>query len=150
MEIKLSVNKNKVFEQVQVSSSYNARKRVGDETAQFRMPVIDEDYEHLSSFFDDAKRAFCFFVKDFLVSEYEDSEGDYTIILNVSNAFDVSLTNSVNIGLFRYFVNSIISNWYLYTCKDEAPAYSQLANSCVEDIVIKLRKKRKPIRPEYD
>ena len=70
MEIKLSVNKNKVFEQVQVSSSYNARKRVGDETAQFRMPVIEEDYEHLSSFVDDAKRSFCFFVKDFLVNEY--------------------------------------------------------------------------------
>ena len=91
----------------------------------------------------------CNSLKKVLISE-EETNGEYSLTLGLSTAFDDSLTASMQRSLFSFFVMNITAKWYTFTNKSEATGYASEAATYLEDIMRKAFFKKKPMRPTYD
>lgn len=148
MEIALKVNKEAVYDEVAKTTEYTGAK-MDDEHAYEVISTTDEDKTMLERFWNECKNMVCNSLKKVLVSEVE-AEGDYTLTLGVSTAFDESLTESMQRSLFSFFVMNITAKWYTFANKSEATGYATEAATYIEDIMRKAFFKKKPTRPTYD
>ena len=121
-DIVLTVNKEKVYEEVAQTTSYTGAK-MDDEHAYERIFTTDEDKSMLERFWNESKNTVCNSLKKILLSEIEAS-GEYQLSLGVSSSFDEALTESMNRSLFSFFVMSITAKWYTFTNKEEATGYA--------------------------
>ena len=144
-DIVLTVNKEKVYEEVAQTTSYTGAK-MDDEHAYERIFTTDEDKSMLERFWNESKNTVCNSLKKILLSEIEAS-GEYQLSLGVSSSFDEALTESMNRSLFSFFVMSITAKWYTFTNKEEATGYATEAAIYMEDVMRKAFFKKRPIRP---
>lgn len=149
IEITLTVNKEEVYNEVAQTTSYTGAK-MDDEHAYERIFTTDEDKCMLERFWGECKNTICNSMKKVLSSESESEEGEYSLMLNLSSAFDESLTDSMQRSLFSFFVMNITAKWYTFTNKSEATGYATEAATYIEDIMRKAFFKKKPTRPTYD
>jgi hypothetical protein len=147
-DIVLTVNKEKVYEEVAQTTSYTGAK-MDDEHAYERIFTTDEDKSMLERFWNESKNTVCNSLKKILLSEIEAS-GEYQLSLGVSSSFDEALTESMNRSLFSFFVMSITAKWYTFTNKEEATGYATEAAIYMEDVMRKAFFKKRPIRPTYN
>ena len=147
-DIVLTVNKEKVYEEVAQTTSYTGAK-MDDEHAYERIFTTDEDKSMLERFWNESKNTVCNSLKKILLSEIEAS-GEYQLSLGVSRSFDEALTESMNRSLFSFFVMSITAKWYTFTNKEEATGYATEAAIYMEDVMRKAFFKKRPIRPTYN
>ena len=147
-DIVLTVNKEKVYEEVAQTTSYTGAK-MDDEHAYERIFTTDEDKSMLERFWNESKNTVCNSLKKILLSEIEAS-GEYQLSLGVSSSFDEALTESMNRSLFSFFVMSITAKWYTFTNKEEATGYATEAATYMEDVMRKAFFKKRPIRPTYN
>lgn len=147
-DIVLTVNKEKVYEEVAQTTSYTGAK-MDDEHAYERIFTTDEDKSMLERFWNESKNTVCNSLKKILLSEIEAS-GEYQLSLGVSSSFDEALTESMNRSLFSFFVMSITAKWYTFTNKEEATEYATEAAIYMEDVMRKAFFKKRPIRPTYN
>lgn len=147
-DIVLTVNKEKVYEEVAQTTSYTGAK-MDDEHAYERIFTTDEDKSMLERFWNESKNTVCNSLKKILLSEIEAS-GEYQLSLGVSSSFDEALTESMNRSLFSFFVMSITAKWYTFTNKEEATGYAMEAAIYMEDVMRKAFFKKRPIRPTYN
>lgn len=147
-DIVLTVNKEKVYEEVAQTTSYTGAK-MDDEHAYERIFTTDEDKSMLERFWNESKNTVCNSLKKILLSEIEAS-GEYQLSLGVSSSFDEALTESMNRSLFSFFVMSITAKWYTFTNKEEATGYATEAAIYMEDVMRKAFFKKRPIRPMYN
>ena len=147
-DIVLTVNKEKVYEEVAQTTSYTGEK-MDDEHAYERIFTTDEDKSMLERFWNESKNTVCNSLKKILLSEIEAS-GEYQLSLGVSSSFDEALTESMNRSLFSFFVMSITAKWYTFTNKEEATGYATEAAIYMEDVMRKAFFKKRPIRPTYN
>lgn len=148
MEHILSVNKENVYEEVAKTTSYTGAK-MGDKEAYERIPITDEDRVMLERFWSESKNTICDSLKKFLTDEQE-TEGTYTMTLELSTSFDESLLESMERSLFSFFVMNITAKWYTLANKQEATDYATAAASNIDDIMRKAFFKKKPKRPTYN
>ena len=148
IDIILTVNKEKVYEEVAQTTSYTGAK-MDDEHAYERIFTTDEDKSMLERFWNESKNTVCNSLKKILLSEIEAS-GEYQLSLGVSSSFDEALTESMNRSLFSFFVMSITAKWYTFTNKEEATGYATEAAIYMEDVMRKAFFKKRPIRPTYN
>ena len=148
MEITLKINKEAVYEEVAKTTSYTGAK-MEDGDAYERIFTTDEDVEMLERFWNECKNMVCNSLKKVLVSEVE-ADGEYSLTLGLSTAFDASLTDSMQRSLFSFFVMNITAKWYTFANKSEATGYATEAATYIEDIMRKAFHKKKPTRPTYD
>ena len=148
MEITLNINKEEVYEEVAQTTSYTGAK-MADVNAYERIFTTDEDKTMLERFWRECKNTICNSLKKVLISETE-TDGEYSLTLGLSSAFDDSLTESMERSLFSFFVMNITAKWYTFTNKDEATGYATEAATYVEDIMRKAFFKKRPTRPTYD
>jgi hypothetical protein len=148
IDITLTVNKEKVYEEVAQTTSYTGAK-MDDEHAYERIFTTDEDKSMLERFWNESKNTVCNSLKKILLSEIEASE-EYRLSLGLSNSFDEALTESMNRSLFSFFVMNITAKWYTFTNKEEATGYATEAATYIEDIMRKAFFKKKPTRPTYE
>ena len=120
-----------------------------DEHAYEVISTTDEDKAMLERFWNECKNMICNSLKKVLVSEVE-AEGEYSLTLGLSTAFDESLTESMQRSLFSFFVMNITAKWYTFANKSEATGYATEAATYIEDIMRKAFFKKKPTRPTYD
>lgn len=144
----LTVNKEKVYEEVAQTTSYTGAK-MEDEHAYDRIFTTDEDKSMLERFWNESKNTVCNSLKKILLNEIEAS-GEYQLSLGVSSSFDEALTESMNRSLFSFFVMSITAKWYTFTNKEEATGYATEAAIYMEDVMRKAFFKKRPIRPTYN
>ena len=144
-DIVLTVNKEKVYEEVAQTTSYTGAK-MDDEHAYERIFTTDEDKSMLERFWNESKNTVCNSLKKILLSEIEAS-GEYQLSLGVSSSFDEALTESMNRSLFSFFVMSITAKWYTFTNKEEATGYAMEAAIYMEDVMRKAFFKKRPIPP---
>lgn len=150
MEVTLSLSRSAVFNEVARSSSYTGAKMPDDADAYARIPTVDEDEDELCRFWDESRAEVCRAFIHMLVSEGMCSDGDtYRVVLNVSRSFDMALLPGMELGLFSYFVQRIISKWYVYVNKPEAVGYAESSRNLLEEIKEKAYYKKKPVRPTY-
>ncbi len=148
MEITLKVNKETVYDEVAKTTEYTGAK-MDDEHAYEVISTTDEDKAMLERFWNECKNMVCNSLKKVLVSEVE-AEGEYSLTLGLSTAFDESLTESMQRSLFSFFVMNITAKWYTFANKSEATGYATEAATYIEDIMRKAFFKKKPTRPTYD
>lgn len=149
MEIRLTVKRDAVLDEVQRTTLYTGGKMTGDAGALERIGTVDDDRTELLRFFDECRaevaQAFIRLLSD------ERMEGEtYVLYLNVSVAFDKALLPGMELGLFSYFVQRIASKWYVYANKGEAGDYAAMGKSLLNEIKEKAFYKKQPQRPRYD
>lgn len=120
-----------------------------DEHAYETISTTEEDKSILERFWNECKNMVCNSLKKVLISE-EETNGEYSLTLGLSTAFDDSLTASMQRSLFSFFVMNITAKWYTFTNKSEATGYASEAATYLEDIMRKAFFKKKPMRPTYD
>jgi len=148
IDIILTVNKEKVYEEVAKTTSYTGAK-MDDELAYDRIFTTDEDKCILERFWCESRNTICNSLKKVLLDETEDSS-EYRLSLGLSNSFKKVLKESMQRSLFSFFVMNITAKWYTFTNKEEAAGYATEAATYMEDIMRKAFFKIKPIRPTYE
>ena len=148
MEVTLKINKETVYDEVAKTTEYTGAK-MDDEHAYETISTTEEDKTMLERFWNECKNMVCNSLKKVLVSEVE-ADGEYSLTLGLSTAFDESLTESMQRSLFSFFVMNITAKWYTFANKSEATGYATEAATYIEDIMRKAFHKKKPTRPTYD
>ncbi len=148
INITLTVNKEKVYEEVAQTTSYTGAK-MDDEHAYDRIFTTDEDKSMLERFWNECRNTVCNSMKKVLNLESE-TDGVFSLALELSNSFDEALTASMQRSLFSFFVMNITAKWYTFTNKEEATGYATEAATYLEDIMRKAYFKKRPVRPKYD
>lgn len=148
INITLTVNKEKVYEEVAQTTSYIGAK-MDDEHAYDRIFTTDEDKSMLERFWNECRNTVCNSMKKVLNLESE-TDGVFSLALELSNSFDEALTESMQRSLFSFFVMNITAKWYTFTNKEEATGYATEAATYLEDIMRKAYFKKRPVRPKYD
>jgi hypothetical protein len=148
MEITLRINKEDVYDEVAKTTEYTGAK-MDDEHAYEKISTTEEDKTMLERFWNECKNMVSGSLKRVLVSEVE-MNGEYSLTLGLSTAFDESLTGSMQRSLFSFFVMNITAKWYTFANKSEATGYATEAATYIEDIMRKAFHKKKPTRPTYD
>ena len=148
MEVTLKINKETVYDEVAKTTEYTGAK-MDDEHAYETISTTEEDKTMLERFWNECKNMVCNSLKRVLVSEVE-AEGEYSLTLGLSAAFDESLTESMQRSLFSFFVMNITAKWYTFANKSEATGYATEAATYIEDIMRKAFYKKRPTRPTYD
>ena len=148
MEVTLKINKETVYDEVAKTTEYTGAK-MDDEHAYETISTTEEDKTMLERFWNECKNMVCNSLKKVLVSEVE-ADGEYSLTLGLSAAFDESLTESMQRSLFSFFVMNITAKWYTFANKSEATGYATEAATYIEDIMRKAFHKKKPTRPTYD
>ena len=148
INITLTVNKEKVYEEVAQTTSYTGAK-MDDEHAYDRIFTTDEDKSMLERFWNECRNTVCNSMKKVLNLESE-TDGVFSLALELSNSFDEALTVSMQRSLFSFFVMNITAKWYTFTNKEEATGYATEAATYLEDIMRKAYFKKRPVRPKYD
>lgn len=148
MEVTLTISKEAVYDEVAKTTEYTGAK-MDDEHAYEVISTTDEDKAMLERFWNECKNMICNSMKKVLVSEVEE-DGEYSLTLGLSTAFDESLTESMQRSLFSFFVMNITAKWYTFANKSEATGYATEAATYIEDIMRKAFYKKRPERPTYN
>lgn len=148
IDITFTIDKKSVYEEVAQTTSYTGTK-MDDENAYDRIFTTDEDQSMLERFWNESKNTVCNTTKKLLTSESE-TDGVFTLALQLSASFDEALTESMQRSLFSFFVMNITAKWYTFTNKQEATGYATEAATYLEDIMRKAYFKKKPMRPTYN
>lgn len=150
MEVRITVDKCAVMDEVAKTTSYTGAKMTEDEGAYKRIFTTDEDLAALDRFWNECCVDLCEMLKKNLAGESMTSDGCYVMQLDLSNSFDKTLTGPMEKEAFSYFVTGIVSKWYAYTNKSESGQYATAASSLLEGIHRKACYKRRPTRPTYN
>lgn len=166
MEIKLSISKEDVMQEIAVTTAYTGGKMDNDENALHRISTVDEDENHLERFWEESRADLCqeligLVTFEGMVNNYVPIEPydpahlvcvpkHYELRLDVSKSFDEALLPSMQLSLRSFFVHNIVAKWYIYTNKQEAGDYADKATTLLDDIHRKAVYKKKPTRPTYD
>ncbi len=145
--IELHIYKTQVWDEVAKAAAYTGDKMIGDETAYERIMLTDEDAKVLQRFWEETVSVANDQLKEMLLNSSTVS-GDYSVTLEVSRAYDVNLTPSVEASLRSYFISAIVSKWYMFANKGEAEAYATEALAMMNDVLRKLYSRKRPQRPK--
>lgn len=168
MDITLTIQKSKVYEEVAQTTDYTGSKiEGGGEEAYDRIRTVDADSSELNRFWDECRAEVARVFKRILISEdmygtasatTPSANGDYyKLKLNVASGlsgfgggFNPSLTSGMQLSLFSFFVQAITAKWYTYTNKGEAEGYTVRAVASLDDVKQKAFTQQKPTRPTYN
>lgn len=128
--------------EVAKTTSYQGAK-ASDATAYDRIRTTDEDEELLERYWQESKNLAELILKKFFKSAVETS-ASYSLTLNVSPNFNNAFIPSMHHSLFSFFVESIISKWYLLINKEEAEQATTSTVQHIEDVLQKLYYKLPP------
>ena len=153
MSVTFTVNKANVYTEVAKTTSYAGVKKAADGSLYEQIFTTDEDRLMLERFWNEAANAATDLFKPFLVSASSTTQshgvnlaGNYVAQLEMSSAYDTALNNSVQSSLFSYFVNYIVSQWFIFTNKEEAKGFAQEAAAMILDVKAKIYYRKKPTR----
>lgn len=148
IEITLTLDKSAVYHEVGQTTSYTGAK-MNDDSAYERIFTTDADDSMLDRFWSESKITIANHLKRVLLEE-NDLNGVYSLKIGVSDSFNESLVESMQLSLFSFFVMNITAKWYTFTNKQEAAGYAAEAATYVDDLMRKVFFKKKPARPRYD
>ena len=155
IEITLTVNKLLVYNEVAKTTSYIGAKKVdsNDKEAYDRIRVTSDDRLMLERFWKDAADRLTGTTRLFRtsVSESPSSNGlnlqdNYELKIEVSDAFNHSMIDSIATGMFSYFVQSITSNWLILLNDDSAAVYAAQASVLLQELTDKVYYRLRPQR----
>lgn len=144
----MTIIQNDVLNEVAQTAEYTGDKMTEDSGAYERIRIVDENKDELKRFWDECRAEVAKAFARLLASESMSST-TYILVLNVSTAFDSALTQSMELGLKSYFVQSIVARWYVYANKKEATEYAARAAALLDEVREKAYFKKKPTKPSW-
>lgn len=145
--VNIKIKKSDVYAEVEKTTGYTGAKMDGDGNAYDRIQTTDDDKEVLERFWDEACSATVTQFRQFVTQATTDTTGDFNVGMELSSAYDETLTPSVETSLTSYFVGYIVGKWYKFTNKGESEAYLADAKRMMDDVVAKVYYRKKPKRP---
>lgn len=154
-DITLTVNKRLVYNEVAKTTAYTGAKQMTDEDkdAYERIFTKDDDRLMLERYWNESTDDVTELLKPFIVSVSSHPENggllldnNYEAQLTMSNSFDEQLKDSIESGLFSFFVSIIVSKWFKFTNKDDADSYLKDAAAILQGVAQKLYYRKKPVR----
>lgn len=144
IDITLTVGKSDVMTEVAKTASYVGQKMTGEEGAYDRIRTTDADEEELERFWEEASAEATETFKEFITNV--SNGASYAVGLSLSPRFDVKLQTGMAGSLRSFFINSILSKWFVISNKKEAEVYEAAATTNMKDVVAKMYYKKKPTR----
>lgn len=155
IDVTLTVNKLLVYNEVAKTTAYTGAKQLTDEdqNAYERIFTKDDDRLMLERFWSEAADSATELFKPFIVSVSSHPENgglqldnNYEVQLELSDRFDEQLKDSMESGLFSFFVAMIVGKWFEFTNKDDAESYGKDAIAMLKGVGSKLYHRKKPTR----
>ncbi len=147
--LKITINKERVYEEVAQTTSYTGAKMEGDSSAYDRIFTTDADRSQLERFWAESCAAVCEGMKKHLGATEETAEG-FEIDLELSSSYDDTLSDALRKDMESFFVMNITGKWFSFTNKPESGAYAEAAASFMDGARRKACFKKKPRRPVYE
>lgn len=151
--IQLTVSKSNVFNEVAKTTAYVGKKMPGEENVYERISTTDADREMLERFWNEAAATASAALRHDLantgtlpVEHGVDLSRDYSIALGLAVGFNDALVDTMQATLYSYFVNSILSKWFMIANKEEAASYATAAAGMLDDVVRMTYQRRRPTR----
>ena len=141
----ISIAKPSILENVSLNTSYVGAKSRNDSLEFDKVATISEDDTLLTRFWVEMCGVVTDRLKEFIVSSTGDSE-KLSITLELSNAYDESLSPSVKDDVFSAIAAGVTARWLQYTLPERASEWHQSATSLLERSFSKLCQRRKPSR----
>ncbi len=146
--ITINIGQRDVFEEVQKATDYTGTKLAdGDADVRDRILAGDEDLQTLDRFWDEAVLTVNERLKSMVVA-FGSREGSYVATLEVSKAFDKTLTGSVEKTLRSFFIAFIIGEWFKFANKEEAKDYFAQGAELILTAERLLYSRKKPAVPK--
>lgn len=155
MDIEITINKQQVYNEVQRLSEYVGAKNTEDKTAYDRVRAVDEDRTLFENYWSEACSKTMDATKEFLTSASGNTPvaspatslgTNFVMELTMPSNYDTALTEAATNSLANYFVNYILSRWFVITSKGESQMYGLQADIHLKDVIKKIYYRTKPTR----
>ena len=153
--IVLTIEKDRVWDEVAKATSYTGAKMMGEDPAAYdRISTTDQDREMLERFWVEACSIATNQLKEWVkaVSEQPIHHGvdmvtDYVVTLSVADAWPTALLDSTQSSLQSFIIATILSKWFRLANKGEMEAYASEAAAHLQDVGQKLYQRVRPSKP---
>lgn len=155
-QIALTVNKQLVYNEVAKTTAYTGAKQLTDKDrdAYKRIFTTDADRLMLERYFIEACNELTEALMPYLhsVSSHPASNGvddqDYVVVIEIADTWPADALKDATEGtMFSFFVNYIVSMWYMLQKKEEAAGYMAIADNLKSSLALSFLTKRvKPVR----
>lgn len=132
----ISIDKQKVYEEVAKTTAYLGAKRISDEQDTYsQFATTDEDRLMLEGYWVECCNAATQTMKRFVVAVSEQTIGDgtedsaYTATLNMPDTWPESLRGAVETELSAFFAALITAKWLDVAGSDKSDTYGKLADA---------------------
>ena len=145
-DIRISINKDEVYEEVAKTTAYIGGKNLdaNGKSLYDQVFVTDADREMLEGYWNASIGDVS--VALYSVLAFENSDEEETFGLRVSNLFKESLVKTLETTAFSYVVNKIVAEWCLVVSKDKAEDYLSKANALLVKMDAILYMRKRPTR----
>lgn len=144
-KIKIFIAKEAVFDDVSLNSEYAGLKSPSESPIYDRVATVSEDSQLLSGFLTLAFGELIRKLRSFVVSSSCDG-ASVSLDLEVSGAYDESMTPSLKEDIFRWLVTNVSGHWFRLTLPDRTAEWENLSAELLASIESKLCARRKPSR----
>lgn len=138
MEVTITLDKNKVMEEVYKITGYTGAKTDGE--VMDKISSTEDDLRLLDSYYNEAVGSLSEIIANF--GAVINSEVKLALPVN----WDASAKNSVETNLANYLVNYVCVKWFNLTKKDDMAYYTELVSALSQSIITLLCKRTKPKR----
>jgi hypothetical protein len=154
-QIKLTVRKLDVYNEVAKTTAYAGAKQLDDdEHAYDRVFTTDEDRLMLERYFGEASReivsnlptSYIVEVCDYNTGTGIDLNADYKLTLEIPEAFPDALAASVEATMSFFFTTYIVSQWLALQKDETASVYAEKAQIFLGNISTLLHRRSRPVR----
>lgn len=153
--VEFNINKRLVYNEVAKATSYIGKNKMTaeDEGAYERVFASDADRLMLENYWNDAADRLTGRVRLFLTevstspaSDTLQLDNNYYLKLTVSDEYNPAMTDSIQTGMFNYFVESIIYNWLTLQNDDDAKVHAAQAVILLQELTDRLYSRKRPQR----
>ena len=147
-DIRISINKDKVYEEVAKTTAYIGGKSLdaNGKSLYDQVFVTDADKEMLEGYWNAAIGDVSVALDSVLAFENSDSGEEETFGLRVSNLFKESLTKTMKSSIFSYVVNKIVAGWCSVVAPDKVEYYELISKTHLAKIGGIIYSRKRPTR----
>ena len=143
--LNISIEKSKILEEVALASAYSGAKTEGSPDFFDRVATIEEDAGLLSRFWTRMCGTVTDKLKSFITAS-ETTDESLSLTLELSGAYDDSLTPSVKSDLFSAMAAGVAAGWFQITFPSRAHEWEAQSELLLKRCFSKLCHRKKPKR----
>lgn len=138
-------NKTDILKEVSLASAYSGAKAEAPESLFERVATVEEDNELLSRLWTQAGAAILDKFKAFIISS-EISDFQISFSMELSSAYDDSLSDSIKSDIFAAFIAAIMALWCKYSWPEKSSGWDVEARDLLARAFSKICHRRRPYR----